>query len=100
MLLPDEWRLLEAAALQGPERFGMEGTERMLLYRTAIETGLRSSELRSLTRGNLFHRADSPFITCKAGSTKNRQNYWIFPLVAATSLNGRPKRFSKWTRTR
>ena len=74
MLLLDEWPWLVAATLRGPDRLGMDGTERMLLYRTAVETGLRSSELRSLTRGNLYLREDSPFITCKAGSTKNRQN--------------------------
>ena len=74
MLLPEEWPWLEAATLHGPERDGMDGTERMLLYRTAIESGLRSNELRSLTRGNLFLREDPPYITCKAGSTKNRKD--------------------------
>lgn len=71
VLLPEEWRLLERAADSGPDRYGMTGAERSLLYRTAIETGLRSSELRSLTRGRLSLESDQPFLTCKAGSTKN-----------------------------
>jgi len=45
-----------------------------LLYRTAIQTGLRSNELRSLTRGRLYFDSDPPYITCKAGSTKNRKD--------------------------
>ena len=74
MLLPDEWQWLQATTLAGQERYGMAGAERVLLYATAIQTGLRAGELRSLTRGGLFLDNDLPFITCKAGSTKNRQN--------------------------
>jgi len=74
MLLPDEWRRLEAATLAGPEREGMTGRERRLLYRLAVETGLRSAELRSLSRGRLFLDAEPPYVTCKAGSTKNRKD--------------------------
>ncbi|HLB74998.1 MAG TPA: hypothetical protein VJJ98_13335, partial [Sedimentisphaerales bacterium] len=45
---PDEIRrLLEITAAQ-PMRFGMTGYERALLYRLAVETGLRANELRSL----------------------------------------------------
>ena len=73
MLLPSEWRRLEAATATGPERRGMLGDERLLLYRVAIQTGLRSSELRSLTRGCLYLGADPPHILCKAGSTKNQK---------------------------
>jgi len=74
VLLPEEWRLLERAADSGPDRYGMPGAERSLLYRTAIETALRSKELRSLTRGRLFLESDQPYLTCKAGSTKNRKD--------------------------
>jgi len=85
MLLPEEWRLLEAATETGPERCGMTGPERLLLYRTAIQTGLRANELRSLTRGRLIFASDPPFITCKAGSTKNRKEarQYIQPELAA-----------------
>ncbi len=45
-----------------------------MLYQTAIQTGLRAGELRSLTRGRLYLDAKPPRITCKAGSTKNRKD--------------------------
>jgi integrase len=52
---------------------------------TAIQTGLRSSELRSLTRGRPYVDADPPYITCKAGSTKNRKGarQYVQPALAA-----------------
>jgi len=74
MLLPEEWRRLEAATLARRVRYGMAAEERLLLYRTAIQTGLRSNELRSLTRGRLHLDSTQPYITCKAGSTKNRKD--------------------------
>lgn len=73
MFRPDEWPWLDAATRRGPDRRGTSGRERALLYRTAIETGLRASELQSLRRGNLCLDADPPYITCTAGSTKNGQ---------------------------
>ncbi len=72
MLLPDEWRHL-AAATAAAERYGMAGPERVLLYRVAIETGLRANELRSLTRASLVLDATRPYIVAAAGSTKNRK---------------------------
>ncbi len=74
MLLPEEWTRLEITTVTGPDRYGMSGMERLLLYRTAIQTGLRANELRSLTRGRLYIDADPPYITCGAGSTKNRKD--------------------------
>ena len=74
MLLPEKWHRLETATEAGPERYGMLGRERLLLYRTAIQSGLRSNELRSLTRGRLYFDSEPPYITCKAGSTKNRKD--------------------------
>lgn len=71
MLLPDEWNWLRDATAAGPERGDMPANERVLLYAVAIQTGLRSSELRSLTRGQLFLDQQQPFITCEAGSTKD-----------------------------
>ena len=73
MLRHDEWHWLRDATAAGEDRFGMSGSERVLLYETAIQTGLRSNELRSLTRGRLYLTAEKPYITCKAGSTKNRK---------------------------
>jgi len=68
----------EAAALltatrPGPARFGMEGEARYWLYRLALETGLRSSELRSLKRENLCLESDEPHVWLPADNTKNRK---------------------------
>ena len=84
MLLPDEWLRLETATRAGPDRYGMTGRERWLLFQTAIQTGLRSAELRSLTRGRLYFDADQPYVMCKAGSTKNRKDakQYILPELA------------------
>jgi len=85
MLLPDKWRRLETATMNGPERYGMSGGERLTLYQTAIQSGLRANELRSLTRGRLYFDSSPPYVTCKAGSTKNKQNarQYIQPELAA-----------------
>lgn len=55
------------------ERFDMTGMEIALLYATAIQTGLRSTELRSMTRGKLSLKNEPPFITAAARSTKNKK---------------------------
>ncbi len=73
MLLPNEWPHLRAATLSVPLNFGMTGEERLLLYRVAIETGLRANELRQLTRSSLVLDAKRPYIVAKAGTTKNRK---------------------------
>jgi len=66
----------------------MTSDGRFLLYTVAIQTGLRSSELRSLTRGCLFLDSNQPFITCKAGTTKNRKDarQYIQPALAKELL--------------
>jgi len=74
MLLPEEWDWLRSVTLaKNAERHDMPAAERVLLYATAIQTGLRASELRSLTRGRLFLDSDLPFVTCKPGCTKNKK---------------------------
>ena len=71
MLLPDEWPHLLTATANGPDRNGMDGAERALLYTVAIATGLRSNELRSLTRTSVVLDAPKPFIRVKPADTKN-----------------------------
>ena len=71
MLLPSEWPYLYAATQSGPDRNGMTGSDRALLYQLAIATGLRSNELRSLTRTSAVLDAPRPFIRVKASDTKN-----------------------------
>ena len=74
MLLPDEWQWLEAVTMQSPPCYGMTGSERALLYAVAIQTGLRQSELRALTRGRLHLAGGSPFILAPASATKNAKD--------------------------
>ena len=74
VLLTDEWVWLEDATLHAPDNFGMSGMARSILYATGIQTGLRSGELRSLTRGKICLDAEKPYIRCKAKATKNRKD--------------------------
>ena len=87
MLHPDEWDYLSHyLATENVERFNIPADERIVLYATAIQTGLRSSELRSLTPGRLYLDASpAPYLTCKAGSTKNRTDarQYLKPDLAA-----------------
>jgi hypothetical protein len=85
MLLPDEWSHLAATTACGPVRYGMSGRERLLLYRVAIETGLRAKELRELTLGSVVFDRSRPFITAQAGTTKNHKlaKQYIRPDLAA-----------------
>jgi len=78
ILLPEEWHHLRDAALAAPDRGGMPGTERVMLYKTAIQTGLRSGELRSLTRGRLYVDRDDPYVACKSRSTKNSEDAYQY----------------------
>ena len=71
MLLPEEWQWLNRTTRNGTPRYGMSGHERALLYAVAIQTGLRSNELRSLRQRQLQLDADPPYVTCKAANTKN-----------------------------
>lgn len=68
---PDELRKLLAATAEGPERFGMTGPERALLYRFCAETGLRANEARTLTAGGFD--LDNLTVTVKAGYSKHRE---------------------------
>lgn len=57
---------------EGPERAGVSGAERALLYRVAAETGLRAGELASLTVSSFSLDSDPPTVTVLAGSSKHR----------------------------
>ena len=78
VLSRDEWHWLESTFIAGPVRYGMTGDERRLLCRTALQTGLRSSELRKLTRGSIIANADKPHILCDAGTTKNKKQARLY----------------------
>ncbi len=68
---PDELRKLIATTAQGPQRFGMDGPERSLLYRFCAETGLRANECRTLTAGAFD--LDGLTVTVRAGYSKHRE---------------------------
>lgn len=79
----DEVARLLATATGGDPRLGMSGLERHWLYRLAVETGLRSNELRSLRRAS-FDLGDAPTVTVGAADAKNRTAATI-PLRRATA---------------
>ena len=67
----DMRKLLEGTRT-GPESHGMAGAERALIYELAATTGLRVSELASLTAGS-FSLGESPNVTIAAAYAKNRR---------------------------
>ncbi len=67
----DELRKLIATTTNGPERFGMTGAERSLLYRFCAETGLRANECRTLTAGSFD--LDGLTVTVRAAYSKHRE---------------------------
>ena len=72
-LSDEECRHLLAAAMAGPVVQGMPGPDRALLYRTALESGLRANELRTLTIGACDLIGQPPTLTVKAGYSKHRR---------------------------
>ncbi len=80
----DELCRLLAAACQGADEFGVPGRERALVYRLAVESGLRSNELRSLTRSSFSFAAKLPTVTVEAKSSKRRRRDEL-PLRADTA---------------
>ncbi len=80
----DEVRRLLAATRTGPDIFNVTGEARFWLYRLAVETGLRSNELRSLTRASFDLSESEPSVTVEAGAAKNRKAATL-PLRAETA---------------
>jgi len=81
----DELRWLLDVTRKGPERFGMTGVERAMLYRVAAETGLRSNELRSLTRASFVLDGERLGVTVRAGYSKRRRDD-VLPVRADTAV--------------
>ena len=79
-LVADDMRNLLVVTRNGPERCGISGSERALIYELAATTGLRVSELASLTVGS-FSLDNSPSVTMDAAYAKNRRRD-ILPLRA------------------
>jgi integrase len=66
-----EWLL--ANTLSGPSRLGLSGQQRFHLYVTALGTGLRASELASLTPAHFALDADPPTVRIDAQDEKARR---------------------------
>ena len=88
-LCADEVGRLTRTASDGPEREGVSGPERALLYRLAVETGLRATELRSLTKASFDLSGLEPTVTVKAAYSKRRRED-VVPLRSelAAALRG------------
>ncbi len=67
----DEIRRLLEATKTAPKRFGMDGHQRALLYRLAVETGLRRDELKSLRKSSFDF--ENYTVTVEAAYSKNRR---------------------------
>jgi len=80
----EEARRLLQVAEGAPECSGMSGPERAMLYRVAIETGLRRSELASLTRPSFNLDGEWPTVTVEAGDSKHRRQD-VLPLKLSTA---------------
>jgi len=57
-----------------PAYRGMMGADRVMLYRVAVGTGFRASELRSLTRASFNLDGDPPTVTVRAAYSKRRRD--------------------------
>lgn len=82
-LSEDEQRRLLAAAHSGPVfasrsgriQYELSGPDRDLLYRVVLTTGLRSREVRTLTRADLRLEGDRPLILLRDSRAKNRKPF-------------------------
>jgi len=107
-LSDEELAWLIAAARKAPTFQSMTGPERAMLYRLAVETGLRASELRSLTPESFgLADLDQATVTVAAAYSKHRRDD-VVPLrrdladALAAFLTGRQARtavFAMPTRT-
>jgi len=76
----DEMAALVAAARRSPEPYaGLSGPDRAMLYIVAANTGLRASELASLTPKSFSLDGNRATVHCLAGYTKNGEEA-VLPL--------------------
>lgn len=72
--LPDELRRLLETTHRSTRPCVLTGPERAMLYRLAVETGLRARELRSLTPSSFDLDADPPTVSVHAAYSKHRRD--------------------------
>jgi integrase len=104
VLTGDEFQaLLRATRAERPFR-RLSGDDRAMLYLVASYTGLRASELASLTPASFDLDPAGPAVRVRAGSTKNKQEA-VLPLrrdladLLASYLAGRPAGAPVWPGT-
>lgn len=68
-----ECRALLDAAAGGSDWRGITGPDRAIVYRMALETGLRANEIRTLARRAFVLDGPQPTVTVEAGNAKNRK---------------------------
>ncbi|MFH1421631.1 MAG: tyrosine-type recombinase/integrase, partial [Planctomycetota bacterium] len=73
-LTANEIQRLLTAAENGETFRCMSGQDRALLYRLALETGLRASELASLAKNSFSLETNPPTVTVKAAYSKHRRD--------------------------
>jgi integrase len=72
-LRPDEWSDFLRGVSASGERRSMSAKDRALLYELAIQTGLRQSEVRSLTPGKFYLQQSPAYVVLPGARTKNRK---------------------------
>ena len=72
-LTQEECQVLLSTTAAELGRFGMTGPVRALLCQTALESGLRANELKTLTVGSCRLDSEPPTLTVKAGYSKHRK---------------------------
>ncbi len=71
-LSTDEQRRLLATTQAGPPIYRIHGPERALIYRLALESGLRANEIKTLRRSSFRFGAQSTVVV-EAANSKHRQ---------------------------
>jgi integrase/recombinase XerD len=79
-----ELRNLLDAAYHGKKVYGINGYDRYMLYKVAVETGLRSNELRNLTPLSFTLDGERPEVRLPAQFSKHRKDD-ILPLRKDTA---------------
>jgi integrase/recombinase XerD len=72
-LTQEEVKKLLDGTFAGDVRYGMTGYERSMLYKAALASGLRASELKTLTVDSCDLDSESPTLTVKACYSKHRR---------------------------
>jgi integrase len=85
----EELQWLIAAAVDGATFLGLAGPDRVILYAVAVCTGIRVSELASVTPASLNLEGDVPTVTVAAAYSKHRQEdvQPIPPVIASRLKN-------------